>query len=77
MKFTDCIADVRSHIDTARFVLTIRLYLLSERGMTSFGNSGEFQVAFFYHLASRKVDVCVIAFLNTVVSRSRLYPQLG
>ena len=31
MKFTDCIADVRSHIDAARFVLTIKLYLLSER----------------------------------------------
>ena len=56
--------------------LTIKLYLLSwsERWMTIFGSSGEFQEAFFYHIASWKVDVCVIAFLNTVDSCSRLYP---
>ena len=27
MKFTDCIGDVRSHIDAARFVQTIKSYL--------------------------------------------------
>jgi len=76
MKFTDCISDVRSHIDAARFVLTIQLFLLSwsERWMTIFGSSGEFQLVFFYHLASWKVDVCVIAFLNTAVGVSPLFP---
>ena len=74
-RLSDFFSD-RSHIDAVRFVLTIKLYLLSwsERWMTIFGSSGEFQEAFFYHIASWKVDVCVIAFLNTVVSCSRLYP---
>ena len=65
-RLSDFFSD-RSHIDPARFVLTIKLYLLSwsERWMTIFGSSGEFQEAFFYHIASWKVDVCVIAFLNT------------
>ena len=65
-RLSDFFSD-RSHIDAVRFVLTTKLYLLSwsERWVTIFGSSGEFQEAFFYHIASWKVDVCVIAFLNT------------